>query len=424
MVPPRAPLRGDVSPPGDKSISHRAFLLNALATGVARVTGANPGADVASTRDALRALGVRITEADGGWEIHGRGGRLRPATDAIDCGNSGTTLRLLAGILAAQPFTTTLDGDASLAARPMRRIADPLRRMGARVEGPSNGERCPLILTGGPLSGGTYELPMASAQVKSCVLLAAQTAGVEVTVREPGASRDHTERMLATMGAGIHADSGAVRLRPAPLTALDVAVPADPSSAALVAAAAAVVPGSQVRFPAVLVNPTRAGFLEILRDMGVGVQVVPQADRGPEPIAAVTITAPDRLQAAGIGAAQIPGLVDEIPALAVVAAFASGTSRFEGLAELRVKESDRVAAVEDLLRAVGVQVSSGDDWLEIQGGSPRRPERLTPADDHRMVMAACALAHGATGEGGAVEGVPVIAVSYPGFPQTLEALRS
>ena len=229
------PLRGELRPVGDKSITHRALLFNAVADGTATVHGGNPGADARSTASCLRALGVRIDEeGTGAWTVHGRGFRLRPATDALDCGNSGTTMRLLAGVCAGQPFTSTLDGDASLGRRPMERVAVPLRAMGARVEGPTNGARPPLVITGPVHRGGRFEIRVASAQVKSCLLLAGLLSGRAVEVVEPGASRDHTERMLAAMGAPIdaapgHAAVGATRA----LRALDVDVPADPSSAAL-----------------------------------------------------------------------------------------------------------------------------------------------------------------------------------------------
>ncbi|HKK71353.1 MAG TPA: 3-phosphoshikimate 1-carboxyvinyltransferase [Candidatus Krumholzibacteria bacterium] len=424
------PLRGELRPVGDKSITHRALLFNAVADGTATVHGGNPGADARSTASCLRALGVRIDEeGTGAWTVHGRGFRLRPATDALDCGNSGTTMRLLAGVCAGQPFTSTLDGDASLGRRPMERVAVPLRAMGARVEGPTNGARPPLVITGPVHRGGRFEIRVASAQVKSCLLLAGLLSGRAVEVVEPGASRDHTERMLAAMGAPIdaapgHAAVGATRA----LRALDVDVPADPSSAALVAAVVAVTPHSRVTFSHVLCNSTRTGFVETLRAAGAGADWGAPREHAGETTADLTVEAAPVWTPLHVEATVVPSLIDEVPALVACAAFAPGTSVFDGVAELRVKESDRVASMQALLGVFGVDSESTDDRLVVHGGGPRRPTAALPAtDDHRIAMAATVLAAGVSARDGAgpiTVDLTAAAVSHPGFGHDLEGLRA
>ncbi len=424
------PLRGELRPVGDKSITHRALLFDAIASGTATVRGGNPGADARSTAACLRALGVRIDdEGEGAWTVHGRGFRLRPATDALDCGNSGTTMRLLAGMCAGQPFTSTLDGDASLQQRPMERVAVPLRAMGARVEGPSNGARPPLVITGPADRGGRFEIPVASAQVKSCLLLAGLLSGRAVEVIEPGASRDHTERMLAAMGAPVDASPGRAALDVVhELRPIDVDVPADPSAAALVAAVVAVTPDSRVTFPHVLHNSTRTGFVEVLRAAGaVAEWSAPRAHAG-ETTADLTVEAAPVWTPLHVEASVVPSLIDEVPALVACAAFAPGTSVFDGVAELRVKESDRVASMQALLGAFGVDSESTDDRLLVHGGSPRRPTAALPAtDDHRIAMAATVLAAGVSARdgGGPIDvDLTAAAVSHPGFGHDLEGLRA
>jgi 3-phosphoshikimate 1-carboxyvinyltransferase len=426
----QGPLRGLAALPGDKSVSHRAFLLNALGKGEVRITGLNPGADVRSTADALRALGVRIQfRGPESATLQGRSGRLRPATDAIDCGNSGTTMRVLSGLLAAQAFTVTLDGDASLRGRPMTRIADPLRRMGARVEGPSGGQRPPLVITGGSLTGGRFELPVASAQVKSCILVGAAASGNQVEVISPGPSRDHTERMLSAMGAAIEWTDRTARLGPTrDLECVDVAVPADPSAAALVCAAVAAVPGSRVRFEHVMLNPTRTGFLSVLERMGVRVERQGGADAAGEPVGSIDVIAPGSLQSTVVTPDEVPTLIDEIPALAVVAAFAAGSTRFQSVSELRVKESDRVGSTQDLLRSFGIGSETPGDDLVIHGGTPEPPPEVAGSEDHRIAMAACSLARAtvaradAPGRACTVRDIRSAAVSFPDFASTLERL--
>lgn len=425
----RAPLRGALRPVGDKSISHRALMFAAIGEGASRIRGANPGADVRSTAGCLRALGVTVREVDDEhFEVIGRGLRLRPATAALDCGNSGTTMRLLAGILAGQPFTSTLDGDTSLRTRPMARIAKPLRAIGARVEGPTNGERPPLVITGGTLHRQHFELDIASAQVKSCLLLAGWVGAVEIEVREPGASRDHTERMMAERGVAIEFGPGFARLRPGPAwSARDVDVPADPSAAALLAAAVLAVPGSAVQLRFVMTNPTRTAFVPVLERMGAGVRWSERAQAGGEEVATLTVEAVDTLRSTIVEGDEVPQLIDEVPALAVLAGFAHGTTIFEGVGELRVKESDRIAATQELLRQFGVRTESGPARLVVHGGALRRPDRVVPAsDDHRLAMASAvlALATSARDGGGPIDvDLTAAAVSDPGFAGRIEHLQ-
>jgi 3-phosphoshikimate 1-carboxyvinyltransferase len=415
--------------PGDKSISHRALLLNALAEGSAVVRGVNPGADVLRTAAVLRALGVRMRREDSTtWALHGRAARLRPPSGVLDCGNSGTTLRLLAGILAAQPFTSTLDGDESLRRRPMERVAVPLRRMGARVEGPSNGSYPPLVVTGGALESGHHTLAMASAQVKGCLLLAALTAGVALRVEEPFPSRDHTERWLRAMGAPLRWGEGWAELacREQPLRSVDFEVPGDPSAAALVAACALVVPGSDVSFPGLAASRGRLGFLNVLDRMGVPVER--RALRAPiEDVITLRLRSPRSLRATRVETSESPTLIDEIPALAALAANARGRTVFRGIAELRVKESDRVQSIEGLLRSFGIRCGSEADVLWIEGGRPRSPGRLQPSADHRIAMASVALARSALvhGPDGAACEIDIgsAEVSFPGFRSLIEELE-
>jgi 3-phosphoshikimate 1-carboxyvinyltransferase len=423
------PLRGSVVLPGDKSISHRAFLLNALGEGTALVSSSNRGLDLGSTREVLRKLGVVIKESGEHFTIEGRAGRFRPATDALNCGNSGTTMRLVAGLLSAQPFTSTLVGDESLSKRPMARIARPLTEMGARVEGPSGARTPPLIISGSKLQPVRFTLELASAQVKSCLLLAAAASRVEVEIEEPWPTRDHTERMLAAMGAQIETQGTRIHLRAAEgLRCVDVQVPGDPSAAALILATAMPVPGSEIQLGKMLCNPRRTAFLALYERMGVTVEAGAREPSAGEERGDFVATAPSSLRPIHVKAEEVPALIDEIPALAVLCAFAPGKSRLEGLGELRVKESNRLEAMVKLLRDFGVDATVDGDALEIVGGEVVAPGRYQPAKDHRMVMAAAALATGALarrdqGQCELMESEEV-GVSDPQFFQTLSALSS
>lgn len=427
MKPAGSGLVGEVRLSTDKSISHRAVLLAAMAEGESFLIGVLDSADVRSTMAAAEALGASVEVAhasDRGLQLKVRGwgpdGPTQPASP-IDCGNSGTTVRLLAGVLAGWPLDVTLTGDASLSARPMERVAEPLRLMGARVDTSENGT-LPLRIRGGNLTAITYESPVASAQVKSAVLLAGLRADGVTTVVEPRASRDHTERMLPIMGAVVKRDglrasvTGPATLRPA-----QVIVPADPSSAAFLAAAATLVPGSEVLLPNVAVNPGRIGFIEVLRAMGARITVKDLPPMGNEPVGTIVVRSAGALSGATVRAEDVPALIDEVPVLALVATQADGTTRFEGVGELRVKESDRLEAVREGLASLGARVEAGDDWLAVHGPSQLVGATLRSSGDHRLAMTwaiAGLLAGGET----LIEGFDAIDVSYPAFGADLQQL--
>ena len=375
------PLRGRVRVPGDKSISHRALILAALTVGESTVSGLLEGEDVLHTADTMRALGARLTRGeDGVWRIHGVGvgGFAAPAAP-LDFGNSGTGCRLVLGAVAGCPVTATFDGDGSLRKRPMRRVLDPLERMGARVIEEAEGGRLPLTLQGAadPLPI-VYESPVPSAQLKSAVLLAGLSAPGETTVIEAEASRDHTERMLKHFGAKIvskpHGQHGRrITLTGQPeLSPAQVVVPADPSSAAFPLVAALIVPGSEVVLEAVMTNPLRTGLYTTLREMGADIEALETRSDGGEEVADLRVRF-SKLKGVEVPAERAPSMIDEYLVLAVAAAFAEGTTRMKGLQELRVKESDRLEATADMLRVNGVKVEiEGDDMIVHGGGSARR----------------------------------------------------
>jgi len=386
------PLSGTVRPGGDKSISHRVLMLGAMAEGQTTIEGLNEGADVRSTMACLAALGVKITEGDQ-VVVEGRAGELRCPTGVLDCGNSGTTMRLMAGLVATQPFTCTLDGDSSLSARPMRRVATPLRGMGVRVEGPDNASHPPLIVTGPVRRGGSFSIPVASAQVKSAALLAGACAGKRVRIEEPGASRDHTEHLLNAFGIACEHGEGFALVDPDPgqiLQGRALKVPGDPSAAALLAACALAVPGSKVEITDTLLNPRRTGFVEVLRRMGCAVDVVIQGSDAGEDFGTLSFGSGE-LTSTTVLAKEVPSLIDEVPALTVVAAVSRGTTVFEGVRELRTKESDRLASLVQLLDAFSISAHADEDRLEVVGASPRLRADLPPSDDHRILMASAGL---------------------------------
>jgi 3-phosphoshikimate 1-carboxyvinyltransferase len=425
------PLCGSVRVPGDKSISHRAVLLAAMAEGCSRLTGVLDSADVRASIAAVQALGARVeiegqpASASGldlvveGW---GRRGPLPPG-GAIDCGNSGTTARLLLGILTGARVECLLTGDASLSRRPMRRVADPLERMGATIE-LSDAGTLPALVVGGQLRAIRYESPVASAQVKSAILLAGLGAQGRTVVLEPSPSRDHTERMLPAFGAGVGRDAGELASwvdGPVALVASDVAVPGDPSSAAFLAGAALLVQGSTVALPEITMNPTRIGFIGVLAGMGADLEVEIGGHAGAEPVGALRVSQGLPLAGVRVDAEQIASLIDEIPLLAVVASQAVGTTRFDGVGELRVKESDRLAALEDGLTTLGVVVRSGEDWLEVDGPARLRGGTLDSLGDHRLAMS-WAVAGLAAESPVTICGWEAVGVSYPRFEDDLAAL--
>jgi len=408
--------------PGDKSISHRALLFNALAGGRARVRGLLDSEDVAATQAAVRALGARIT-ADGDAIWVEREGPLVTDVGRVDCGNSGTTMRLLAGALAGQGVRAVLDGDASLRRRPMDRVAAPLRQMGADVA-LTNGRFAPMTLVSGVTTPIRYDSPIASAQVKSCVLLAGLRCGA--SVREPSLSRDHTERLLERMGATLRRDErGWIELSAgATLHAVDVDVPRDISAAAFWLVAATITPGSRVLLPGVGVNPTRTGVLDALRAMGAQIAHENERVEAGEPVADLTVTA-HALRGAHLGGDLALRALDELPVLAVAAACAHGETVISDASELRVKESDRIGRVVAGLRAIGVQVEERADGMVIQGsaGRPLGGAGVALVDasgDHRIAMAfAVAALAGAQVE---LLGSESISSSYPAFARHLESL--
>lgn len=408
-------LAGEVRLPGDKSISHRALLLNAVADGQARVSGLSSGADVISTAVCLRALGVEVEDA----HVVGRGlDGLKEPVGPLDCGNSGTTMRLLAGLLAGRQFRVTLVGDESLSRRPMERVAAPLRLMGARAD------TAPLrVGGGGELHGIDYRSPVASAQVKSAILLSALSAEGTTRIVEPAQTRDHTERMLAAMGAPVAQAGLAVSLTGpvAGLHPLDVAVPGDLSAAAFWLVAAGLHPDAYVRLSAVGVNPTRSAILHLLDCAGINVARSRPRLAGAEPVADLEVGTLRSGRPFAVGGTRVAELIDELPVLAVAAALLPGTSRITGAGELRVKESDRVAAMAAGLVAMGADVTELADGWEIRGPRLLEGARVASFGDHRVAMAlavAGLLADGKT----EIEDAECVAISYPGFWDHLESL--
>ncbi len=405
---------GEIRVPGDKSISHRALMLAALATGESRVRGILGSADVHSTAGALRALGAAVPTLGNELRIVGAGLHgLRAPDIPLDCGNSGTTTRLLAGICAGYPFASQFIGDASLSRRPMRRIAQPLESMGAEVS--LTGSGLPMTVRGGTLRSVDWENEKSSAQVKSAILLAALVGGVAATVRERERSRDHTERMLRSSGVAVTTQGDAVSISPAEsLSAFDIDVPGDPSSAAFFAALAALAGGGSLRMPGVGLNPTRTGFYDAVRRMGADVAITDEQEQGGEPVGTLVVTASGSLRATTVGGAVIPTMIDELPLLACVAARAEGTTEITGAAELRVKESDRIATVVGNLRTLGAEAEELPDGLRVTGSDrPLRGHVITHGD-HRLAMAFGILA-ALPGNEITIDDPECAVVSFPGF---------
>ena len=438
-IRPAKHLRGRVRVPGDKSVSHRAAMLGALAAagGRTRVTNFSSSADCASTLACLAQLGVRVARDGSTVEVEGAGLSLpRPPAAPLDCGNSGTTLRLLAGLLAGQSFRAVLTGDESLRARPMRRVIEPLELMGARLA--AHEGRAPVAVEGRrPLKAIRYELPVASAQVKSCVLLAGLNAdGRTQVVETRGETRDHTERMLAWFGARVETRAEASREGTAArvvsveggrgLRARDVTVPGDISSAAFLVAAAAMLPGSELAVEGVGLNPTRAQLLEVLRALGADVRAEGARDEANEPVGDILARgslglAPARAGANRLGGARVGGLIDELPVLAVLGTRVEGGLEIRDAAELRVKESDRIRATVSNLRAMGAEVEEYEDGLAVSGPVRLRGARVRAYGDHRIAMAFAVAALAAEGDT-EIEGADCVSVSFPEFFPLLESL--
>ena len=411
---------GSVRVPGDKSVSHRALMLSALASGRSHIRGLLQSDDIHATARALRAVGWSVPAVSDAMTIDGGGLRPRPATAAVslDCANSGTTTRLMAGVAAAQPVASTFSGDASLSRRPMRRVAAPLERMGARVVFDDGRDGLPMTIHGGALTSIDYEVPVASAQLKSAVLLAGLCGGVTVRVREPSPTRDHTERMLSARGVGLALSDGWITLQPAEsIAALDVEVPGDPSSAAFFIARALLAHEGTLHVSHVLQHPFRDGFVRAVRRMGARLDSV-TAPGGGETLEHLDVHAGHRLSAVTLERDDVTSMIDEVPMLAVLAARAEGTTIVRGAEELRVKESDRIAAVVTNLRAIGVQAHELPDGLAVEGTDAPLAGHVIAHADHRIAMAFGILGasrHVAL----TIDDPDCVSVSYPGFWEEL-----
>ena len=412
-------LKGEVTIPGDKSISHRAVMLGAISRGTTRITNFLRGADCLSTIACFRKMGISIEEFPEEILVHGNGLHgLHAPTDILDVGNSGTTARLISGILAGQSFESTLTGDASICRRPMKRIITPRSMMGADVKSLRENGCAPLAIRGSRLQGIHYESPVASAQVKSCVLLAGLYADKETSVTEPYVSRDHSERILASFGADIKTENCTVTIQPEPkLTGQDVAVPGDISSAAYFIAAALLVPGSELLIKNVGINPTRDGILGVCRRMGADIAILNKREHGREPVADLLVRH-SALKGTVIEGAEIPTLIDELPVLAVLAAFAEGRTVIRDAQELKVKESNRLDILVHHLSAMGADVTGTEDGMIIRGGRPLHGAVLESHLDHRIAMSFAVAGIAAKGETEILQ-ADCVDISYPGFYRDL-----
>jgi 3-phosphoshikimate 1-carboxyvinyltransferase len=426
VAPAYAPLAARISVPGDKSIAHRAVIFNAAASGRAVVRNLPDGADVASSLRAVESLGCRVQrEGHGEIVVDGCDFRFSAPRGPIDCGNSGTTMRLMMGLLAGQSLSAVLDGDDSLRRRPMERVATPLREMGASIE--TSAGKAPVTVRGGGLHGAAHRLQVASAQVKSALLLAGLQAGGTTEVYEPSPTRDHSERMLRAMGVALEAHPGFVRVvGPTRLRSVDVDVCGDASSSAFFVIAGILIPGSEITVERVSLNPGRTGFLSVLVRMGARIAVQPRGESAGEPYGDITVRA-SSLRATAITPDEVPSCIDELPVLAVAAASATGRTVIAGAEELRVKESDRIATVAAMLRELGVGVTERSDGMIVDGlGAGRRfrgGRMIVSAGDHRVAMAggvAALLANDAL----TIDGADAATISFPRFFDMLEGART
>ncbi|MDO4478381.1 MAG: 3-phosphoshikimate 1-carboxyvinyltransferase [Lachnospiraceae bacterium] len=415
-------LRGTMTVPGDKSISHRSVMFGALAEGTTRVRHFLSGADCLSTIDCMSRMGISVEKDNEELLIHGKGLHgLTAPTETLDAGNSGTTTRLLSGILAGQRFSSRITGDSSLTSRPMKRIMEPLTQMGARIRSEQGNGCAPLIIDGAPLQGITYHTPVASAQVKSCILLAGLYAEGLTRVYEPALSRDHTERMLRAFGADVATDAdGSIVLTPGrKLTGQAVEVPGDISSAAYFLAAGLLVPNSEIILENVGLNPTRDGMICVIEKMGGQMTFLKRYHEDTEPAADILVR-PSQLHGTVIEGAIIPTLIDELPIIAVMAAFAEGETIIKDAAELKVKETDRLALITENLTRMGADITATDDGMIIRGGRPLHGAAIEVQGDHRMAMA-FAIAGLLTGDM-EIADAACVSVSYPTFFETLKNL--
>ncbi len=416
------PLKGEVTVPGDKSISHRAIMFGALSKGTTEVTNFLQGADCLSTIDCFRRLGISIENTPEKILIHGKGlhGLSKPDT-VLDVGNSGTTTRLISGILAGQTFETTLNGDDSIQSRPMKRIMEPLSLMGAHITSIRGNNCAPLRIAGAPLHGIHYHSKVASAQVKSCVLLAGLYADCPTSVTEPEISRNHTELMLGGFGANVTCEGKTATILPDPeLTGQKIEVPGDISSAAYFIAAGLLVPGSEVLIKNAGVNPTRDGILRVCKAMGADITLQNKRENGGEPVADILVRH-SSLKAVTIEGEIIPTLIDELPMIAVMACFAEGTTIIKDAAELKVKESNRIEVMVTNLSRMGAHVTATDDGMIIEGGYPLHGAKIDSHSDHRVAMSFAVAALAADGET-KIQDADCVKISYPSFYEDLSKL--
>ncbi|RIH86244.1 3-phosphoshikimate 1-carboxyvinyltransferase [Calidithermus terrae] len=421
LITPTLSLRGRLRVPGDKSVTHRGLMLGAMAQGETWLRHPLKAGDTLSTAAVMRALGAEIHEEGEHFRVRGAGLRLREPADVLDCGNAGTLIRLVSGLLSGQEMFAVLTGDASLKRRPMGRVTEPLRQMGARIEGREGGRLAPLAIRGGGLKGIRYELPVPSAQVKSAVLLAGLFAEGETVVVEKAPTRDHSERIFRHFGLPVTVEGNQIRTeRARPYPARDLTVPGDISSAAFFIVAALITPDSEVTLEGVGLNPTRTGLLSVLKEMGADLTWEVTEGHDGEPVGWIRARS-SSLKGVAVDPALIPLMVDEVPVLAAAAAWAEGETFIPNLEELRVKESDRLAAIAQNLHNLGVRTEAGPDWIRIRGGSVQGGGVVEPFHDHRIAMAfaVCGLQKGVT-----VQDAEWASISFPSFWEDLERLAA
>ncbi len=422
IEPVKEPLRGEITVPGDKSIAHRAVILASIAQGRSRIFNLSGGDDNSRTVKAFRQMGVDIHRDGDALCVEGKGWKgLGAPKEIIDCGNSGTTIRLLSGLLAGRPFRSELDGDSSLRQRPMQRVIDPLSLMGAKIKSKGGAGLAPLEIEGGGLRGIDYRMPIASAQVKSAILLAALQAQGTTTLEEPLKSRDHTEVMLRGFGAKIAVNCKSIQIAGGQtLAGQEVRIPGDISSAAFFLVAAAMIPGSDVTIRNVGCNPTRDGVIHLLRQMGASIELRHERAEAGEPVADIHVVS-GKLKGVDVGGEWAARTIDEYPVLAVAAALADGVTRFSDVKELRYKESDRIAAMTEGLRQIGVQVEEREDGMTIHGGNKLRGTRVRSFGDHRVAMS-LAVAGLASDREVEIDDAACVDISFPGFFDLLEKI--
>ena len=423
VISPPKKIKGEITPPGDKSISHRAAILSALARGTSSLENFLTAEDCMRTVNCLRSLGVKINVEGDNLEVEGRNLGFKSSSTILNAGNSGTTARLLLGVLSGQPFWSRIRGDASLSRRPMLRVVDPLREMGAAITGKEEGNKLPLRVKGGKLTSIDYQMKVASAQVKSAILLASLFAEGKTRIHEAELTRDHTEIMMEHMGFPLKREARYIELEgPVPsYEAVEIRIPGDFSSAVFFAVAASVVPGSELLIKDVGVNHTRIGALEVLRQMGASVEMLDFRHYGSEPVTDLLVKGDSKLKGVTVEGEMIPRMIDEIPAVCVAALAAEGRTVIKGAEELRVKETDRIAALVQELGRLGAGVQEREDGIEIEGGIPLKGNKCSSHGDHRMAMALAVAGMMAEGDTG-IENFEAVQISYPGFMQDLRYL--